>query len=61
MRVPEDAEDEDGCDQRDEGDTVSNGVADLHLPEEPPLWVNNHKQTQTNKQEQTNDTNVESE
>ena len=35
--LPEDAEDEDGSEERGEGDAVADGVAHLHLPEEPPL------------------------
>lgn len=35
--LPEDAKDDDRGDERDEGNAVTDGVADLHLPEKLPL------------------------
>lgn len=35
--IPEDAEDHDGCGERNEGNAVADGVAYLHLPEELAL------------------------
>lgn len=51
--VPEDAEDHNSCGKRDEGNTVADGVANLHLPEKPSLLKKKHQYKswwKTNKQ-----------
>lgn len=41
--TPEDAEDHNSCGKRDEGNTVANSVANLHLPEKPSLLKKTNK------------------
>lgn len=42
--LPEDAEDHDSCGKRYEGDAVTNGVANLHLPEKLTLMTKKKQQ-----------------
>lgn len=44
LYLPEDAKDHNSCGKRNEGNTVADGVADLHLPEKRALMKNEQDQ-----------------
>ena len=46
--VPEDTEDHNRCGQRDERNTVTNGVPDFDLPEKLSLWTGFEKSERNN-------------